>query len=271
MASNPLKIKILGCGTSVGVPTLGRAGWGACDPLEPKNKRQRCALLVQTATTTLLVDAGPDIKNQLLPHQLARIDGLLITHTHADHIAGLDELRVFYWPDQVKIPVYATSIHATDIKSRMPYMFARDEASPSYFIPPLEHVEIEANQAFEIGDIAVQTLYQEHGRQFSLGFIFDNLCGYSTDVKAMPEVNFEKLAGIELWIVESLRAAEHSAHAHFDLSFSWIDRVKPKRAVLTHLGLEADYRQLLALCPKGTEPAFDGQCFVLERGDSEIT
>ena len=101
-----MKITILGCGTSVGIPALGRAGWGSCDPNNPKNRRQRCAILVQTDNTTILVDAGPDIRNQLLPLKISKLNAVLITHTHSDHVAGMDDLRVFYWPDEKKINLY---------------------------------------------------------------------------------------------------------------------------------------------------------------------
>ncbi len=240
-------------------------GWGKCDPNEPRNRRQRCALLVQSKTTTILVDAGPDIRNQLLPLGIVKIDGLLITHTHSDHVAGLDDLRVYYWPERKEIDVFATQQHGNDLKQRMPYMFEKKQGSPTYFVPPLKHQEIAAGQTVRIGNIDIDILHQDHGTSSSLAFIFNDLCGYSTDVKEMPEVNFEKLSHIPLWIVETLRESEHQAHAHYDLTFSWIKRVQPKQAVLTHLGLEADYQTLKALCPNGVEPAYDGMVHILSK------
>lgn len=259
-----LTVTMLGCGTSVGIPCLGRAGWGKCDPNEPKNRRQRCALLVQTETTNILVDAGPDIRNQLLPHNLTKIDAVLITHTHSDHVAGLDDLRVFYWPDQIKVPLYATAHHGSDITGRVPYMFEKNPSSPSYFKPPLEMRTITAGEKIEIGDVNVNVLYQKHGLTDSLGFIFNGVCGYSTDLNDMPEDSFLALAGVPLWIVETLREQPHQAHAHYDLTFSWIDRVMPEQAVLTHLGLEADYQKLKSICPDRVEPGYDGMRFELE-------
>ena len=258
MSSSHLKITILGCGTSVGVPALGRAGWGACDPANPKNRRQRCALLVQSQTTSILVDAGPDIRNQLLPHQLTKLDAILITHTHADHIAGLDDVRTFYWPDQVKIPVYATQSHGDDIQARYPYLFAKKEASPSYFVPPLLPQTITADQELTIGDIFIKTMHQDHGNAMSLGFIFNDLCGYSTDVVAMPDRNFDMLHKIPFWIVEALRESEHQAHSHLAQTLDWIARVQPGQAYLTHLGLESDYKHFEEATPQHVSPAFDG-------------
>ena len=258
MTNSHIKVTILGCGTSVGVPALGRAGWGDCNPDNPKNRRQRCALLVQSDTTTILVDAGPDIRNQLIPHNLTKIDALLITHTHADHIAGLDDIRTFYWPDRVKIPVYATQTHANDIMTRYPYLFTKQETSPSYFEPPLDHHEIQAGDQLQIGDISIDVMHQDHGRAFSLGFIFNKLVGYSTDVVAMPDINFALLAGIDYWIVEALRTTEHQAHSHLGQTLEWIARVGCKQAYLTHLGLESDYDVIDAVTPTHVSPAFDG-------------
>lgn len=263
MAADQLRVTVLGCGTSVGVPCIGQSGWGLCDPNEPLNRRQRSALLIQSESTTILVDAGADIRNQLLPLNIMKLDAILITHTHADHVAGLDDLRGFYWPHRKKVPIYATNIHAQHIKARIPYMFEREAESPDYFTPPLILHEISAGQQIQIGDINIDIMHQDHGITFSLGFIFNNLCGYSTDVNYMPDENFEKLSGIPLWIVESLREKEHPAHAHYDLTFSWIKKVQPGRAVLTHLGIEADYQTLRAICPENVEPGYDGMVFIL--------
>ena len=258
-----MKITMLGCGTSVGVPALGRAGWGQCDPNDPRNRRQRCAVLVETDETTILVDAGPDIRNQLLPLDIKKIDALLITHTHSDHVAGLDDLRAFYWPDRIELPVYATPFHGGEITSRFPYLFDKLPESPSYFVPPMRMVETNPGEVLTIGDITVEVMHQDHGNSFSLGFLFNSRFGYSTDVVGMPEENFGKLAGVDLWIVEALREAEHSSHSNYAQTFAWIERVKPGRAVLTHLGLEADYATLLSICPEGVEPGVDGLQFTL--------
>jgi phosphoribosyl 1,2-cyclic phosphate phosphodiesterase len=256
-----MKITLLGCGTSVGVPALGQEGWGLCDPNNPKNRRQRCAVLVQQDGFNLLIDAGPDIRNQLLDAGNPKIHAVLITHTHADHVAGMDDLRSHYWPDEVKIPVYGANITLDNLKNRFNYLFVKNEKSPSYFMPSLEAVEITPDSEITVGGMQIKILLQHHGRIDSLGFVFDEKFGYSTDVIEIPEYNFKHLMGLRLWIVEGLRARTHQAHAHFDLSFSWIKRCKPDRAVLTHLGLEADYEDTLKLCPKGVEPGYDGLSF----------
>ena len=257
-----LKVTILGCGTSVGVPALGRAGWGQCNPDNPKNRRQRSALLVQSASTTILVDAGPDIRQQLLPHNLTKIDALLVTHTHADHVAGLDDLRTFYWPDRVKIPVYTTATHGQDITTRFPYLMTKMANSPSYFQPPLELHEIAPGDSLTIGDIAIDVLHQDHGQVVSLGFIFNQTVGYSTDLVSMPDENFEKLSHIPYWIVEALREETHQSHSHLAQTLDWIARVNPRQAYLTHLGLEADYDAFMSKTPDHVAPAYDGLQFI---------
>ena len=167
-----MKVTMLGCGTSVGVPALGHAGWGGCDPNDPRNRRQRCAVLVEINDKVILVDAGPDIRNQLLPLGLKRIDALLITHTHSDHVAGLDDLRAFYWPDRIDIPVYATKQHGIDILARFPYLFTKHAESPSYFVPPMKMNLIAANDILEIGGCKIEIFHQDHGNASSLGFLF---------------------------------------------------------------------------------------------------
>lgn len=258
-----MKVTLLGCGTSVGVPALGHAGWGRCDPSDRRNRRQRCAVLVESEGTTILVDAGPDIRNQLLPLALKKIDAVLITHTHSDHIAGLDDLRAYFWPDRVELPILATTQHGTDIQQRFPYLFERKASSPSYFVPPMRIETIEAGTQITIGDVSVEIFHQAHGNTSSLGFLFDGKFGYSTDVVDLADEVLDRLTGIPLWIVEALRETPHQAHSHYEQTFSWIERVKPGRAVLTHLGLEADYAELAAICPKGTEPGIDGMKITL--------
>ncbi len=258
-----MKVTMLGCGTSVGVPALGHAGWGDCDPNDVRNWRQRCSVLIEVKDKIILVDSGPDIRNQLLPLGLKKLDALLITHTHADHVAGLDDLRAFYWPDRKDLPVHATTQHSSEILSRFPYLFTKHADSPSYFVPPMKMHHIAAGDRIDIGGCQIDVLHQNHGNTSSLGFLFDGKFGYSTDVVGMSDDVFYKLEGIDLWIVEALRASPHQSHSHFEQTFRWIDRVNPKRAVLTHLGLEADYEKLLAICPAGTEPGIDGLTFNL--------
>ena len=198
----------------------------------------------------------------MIPLGLKKIDAFLITHTHFDHVAGLDDLRAFYWPERNDIPVHATKQHSHEILARFPYLFKKLAESPSYFIPPMKMHIISPGDKLDIGGCKIDVLHQDHGNTCSLGFLFDNKFGYSTDVVRMNDDVFDKLAGIDLWIVKRYVHAAQS-HSHYEQTFAWINRVKPKRAVLTHLGLEADYEALLAICPVGTEPGIDGLTFTL--------
>ena len=254
-----MKITILGCGTSVGVPSLGILGWGKCNPNNPKNRRQRSSVLIQDKGVNILIDAGPDVRNQLLNAKINTIDAVLITHTHSDHISGLPELRPFYFGDRKNIPIYGNSKTLNDLKIAFDYLFEKKPTSPSYFTPPMTLNEIkEGNMNFFNFDLDI--FNQHHGNIDTLGFKFNNQFAYSTDVVEMPEKNFKLLEDLDLWIVEGLRDEPHEAHAHFDLTFEWIKRVKPKKSILTHLA-HVDYDHVLSICPKDVYPGYDGMEF----------
>ena len=166
-----MKITVLGTGTSVGIPSLGPLGWGNCDPLNPKNKRQRCALLVQHKQTNILVDAGPDIKNQLIEHKVRHLDAVLITHEHSDHVAGLDELRAFYFRDKIKLKLFTYKRTAKHLIKRFDYLFLKNDNSQSYFKPPLVIEEIHYNTEFNINGLQIMPIRQNHGAMDSIGFM----------------------------------------------------------------------------------------------------
>ena len=253
-----IKITVLGTGTSVGIPALGKLGWGKCDPNNIKNKRQRCSILIQNENTTILVDAGPDIKNQLIEHNIKKIDAVLITHQHSDHIAGLDELRPYYFYNREKIKLYTSLETSNFLLNRFDYLFKKNKNSQSYFEPPLEIIAIDYYQNLSINDISIQTIKQHHGVINTLGFIINNKFAYCTDVVEFPKESFEFLYNLNTIIITGLRAAPHTAHAHFDLSFSWIAKLKPDIAYLTHLSPESDHDTVTKLCPFGIFPAYDG-------------
>ena len=257
MKSN-IKIKVLGTGTSVGIPALGKLGWGNCDPSNPKNKRQRCSILIQDENTTILVDAGPDIKNQLIEHNIRKLDAVFITHQHSDHISGLDELRPFYFYNREKIKIYTNSETSDFLLTRFNYLFEKSVSSQSYFNPPLELNHIEYFEELNINDINIKSIKQNHGVIDTLGFIFNDKFGYCTDVVDFPENSFNSLYDLKVLIITGLRESPHLAHAHFDLSFNWIAKLKPEIAYLTHLSPESDHDVVTKLCPPNVYPAYDG-------------
>ena len=253
-----IKITVLGSGTSVGIPAVGNLGWGSCDPSNIKNKRQRCAVLIESDGTTILIDAGPDIKNQLIEHNVKSIDAVFITHQHADHIAGLDELRPFYFYNKKKLKIYTHRVTSKFILKRFDYMFNKSSSSQSYFQPPLEMINIDYFDEINVNNIFIKTIKQKHGTINSLGFIINNQFAYCTDVVSFPVKSFNLLFNLKVLIITGLRKRPHIAHAHFDLSLKWISKLKPEIAYLTHLSPESDHETVIKLCPDGVEPAYDG-------------
>ena len=263
-----LEVRILGCGSSGGVPRLGgkdNAGeWGACDPANPKNRRTRCSLLVRRRShggeTTVLVDTSPDMREQLLAARCAALDGVLITHDHADQLHGLDDLRMVAIHMRRRIDVYADAPTMTGMMARFGYCFLQPEGS-SY--PPIcnAHEIAEPFRPFEIegagGGLAVRAFNQDHGHIGSLGFRFGPLA-YSSDVNGLDDAAFAALDGVECWIVDTLRYTEHPSHAHLAQALGWVERVKPRRAILTNLHTDLDYETLKRELPPGVEPAYDG-------------
>jgi phosphoribosyl 1,2-cyclic phosphate phosphodiesterase len=251
---------ILGCGSSGGVPRLGgpdNAGqWGACDPSNPKNRRTRCSLLVRTDTTSVLVDTSPDMRQQLLDARCGTLDGVLISHDHADQLHGLDDLRMIAINMRRRVDVHTDAATMPGMLARFGYCFATPEGS-SY--PPIvtAHEIAEPFAPFAIGDVPVLAFAQEHGHIRSLGFRFGPLA-YSSDVNGLDEAAFAALEGVECWIVDCLRYTPHPSHAHLALALEWIARVRPKRAVLTNLHVDLDYETLKRELPSCIEPAYDG-------------
>ncbi len=258
-----MKITLLGTGTSVGIPSLGQLGWGKCDPQNPKNKRQRCAVLIQSNNTNILIDAGPDIKNQLINHNLDVLNAIIITHEHADHISGLDELRPFYFPKQEMINIYTIERTANFLSNRFDYLFKKNERSQSYFKPPMNLNILNYYDEINFNDINIKTIKQHHGVIDTIGLIINDKFAYCTDVVDFPEHSFNQLKNLDILVITGLRATPHIAHAHFDLTFSWINELKPKKAYLTHLSPDSDHDSVLSLCPSNVEPAYDNMCFTL--------
>jgi phosphoribosyl 1,2-cyclic phosphate phosphodiesterase len=252
-----MKVTILGCGASGGVPRIGgkdRAGnWEKCDPTEPKNRRMRASILVEQGETRILVDTSPDLRQQCLTFGIDRLDAVLFTHDHADHTHGVDDLRGIYHGSRQPIDVYGNAETIKSLVSRFDYAFAPDPASG--YKPFVKPSEIDG--PFQIMDIPVQPFSQNHGKVSSLGFRFGGIA-YSTDLVSLPDQAYEILAGVDTWIVDALKYQFHPTHANVEGAVKMIERVKPRRAVLTHMTSQLDYRALLAELPIGVEPAFDG-------------
>jgi phosphoribosyl 1,2-cyclic phosphate phosphodiesterase len=257
-----LDFTILGCGSSMGVPRVA-LGWGDCDPNNPKNRRRRCALLIERAqgpgkVTRVLVDCGPDIRAQLLDVEVEWLDGVLITHEHADHTHGLDDLRPIYVHKRRQVDVWLDEPTSHAMRGRFGYCF---ETPPGSQYPPIvkEHRLI-PGEPVQIngqgGAIDLLPILQHHGDIPSLGFRFGNVA-YSTDLKGLPPESIEALAGLDVWIVDALRKAPHPSHFNLEEALDWIARIKPKRAILTDMHTDLDYDALRKMLPPNVEPAFD--------------
>jgi len=249
-----MKVTILGCGSSTGVPRVGN-DWGDCDPGEPRNRRSRCSILVDSGSTRLLVDTAPDLRQQLLDTGTDDLDAVLYTHAHADQTHGIDDLRVLFLRKRARLPVYGDAETLAILRRRFDYIFERPPNSP--YPPIAETHELDPAAPFRIGDIDGAAFAQEHGNITSLGLRFGAI-GYSNDVNALDERAFEVLDGVRVWIVDALRYTPHPTHAHLDQALEWIERLGPARAVLTNMHIDMDYRTLRRTLPDGVEPAYDG-------------
>ena len=263
-----LQVRILGCGSSGGVPRLGGEGeagnWGMCDPKNPKNRRRRCSILVKRSSregeTRVLVDTSPDMREQLLDAHVGRLDGVLITHDHADQTHGMDDLRAIALNTHKRTDVWADKPTWSSLMGKFGYCFVQPKGSD---YPPILNAH-EINEPFASfaisgpgGEVPVLAFNQGHGRVQSLGFRFGPVA-YSSDVDYLDEAAFAALSGVECWIVDALRKTPHPSHAHLEKTLSWIVRLKPKRAVLTNMHLDMDYEALKKELPPNVEPAFDG-------------
>lgn len=265
-----LKITILGCGSSAGVPRIG-GHWGDCDPTNPKNRRQRCSILVErmtkSGTTTVLVDTSPDMRNQLLAADVGRLDGVLFTHEHADHIHGIDDLRAIALNTRARVPVYLDRKTAGIVMSRFAYCF---ETPPGSNYPPiLDPHGMSAGEPVAIdgegGPLTALPIALPHGDIEALGFRFGNIA-YTPDLNDVPDTAAAALSGLDVWIVDALRRSTHSSHFSLVETLHWIERLKPKRAVLTNMHIDLDYETLKTELPAGIEPAYDGMTIEMPAG-----
>lgn len=263
-----LRATILGCGSSGGVPRLGGL-WGDCDPAEPRNRRRRCSLLVERVapegTTTVLIDSGPDLRAQLLDANVGLLDGVVYTHAHADHTHGLDDLRMIVFNRRARLPVWADAATSADLMDRFGYAF---ETPPGSAYPPiLELNPIDGPVTIDGagGPLTFAPFEVAHGRINALGFRIGGLA-YLPDVSDIPEGMWPILDGLDCWIIDALRREPHPTHAHLDKTLGWIDRAAPKRAVLTNMHLDLDYRTLAAETADHITPAYDGMVIELPYG-----
>ncbi len=261
-----LEFTILGCGSSGGVPRLG-GHWGACDPQNPKNHRRRCSLLVERVgpegTTSVLIDTSPDLRAQLLDTGIGRLDGVVYTHSHADHVHGIDDLRMIVFNMRARLPVWADGDTQNALLSRFGYAFVQPKDSP---YPPILDIRSIDGQ-FEVdgpgGPIPFAPFKVNHGSIDSLGFRIGGLA-YLPDVATIPDETWPSLANLEVWIVDALRRDPHPTHSHLSQTLEWIEKVAPKKAILTNMHIDLDYDTVRDETPEHITPAYDGLKLTLD-------
>ncbi|HEX8640514.1 MAG TPA: MBL fold metallo-hydrolase [Allosphingosinicella sp.] len=249
-----MKLTVLGCGTSFGVPRIG-GDWGKCDPAEPRNRRRRVSILVEHEGARILVDTSPDLREQLLAARVSTVDAVIWTHDHADHCHGIDDLRGLSYRRGGAIPAYARPETLASLRARFGYVF---EGKGGY----TAIAEATAlPDALEVGPIRVRTVDQPHGAITSAGLRFDaggRSIAYSTDFNELTDEMKEAFQGLDVWVVDALRRRPHPTHPHLALAVEWIGILRPARAILTHMDNSMDYRTLCDELLPGAEPGFDG-------------
>ncbi|WP_340315867.1 MBL fold metallo-hydrolase [Rhizorhabdus argentea] len=249
-----MKLRILGCGTSSGVPRIGN-DWGDCDPQDPRNRRTRASILVESATTSILVDTTPDMRQQLLDADRGVLDAILWTHDHADHCHGIDDVRQIFHARRAPVPGYAVAETMAQLKQRFSYVF---EGRDGY--PPTVETHV-LHKDMQLGDLRVRYVVQPHGNIFSIGFRFDcdgKSIGYSTDFHEVTSDMIDMFAAVDIWVVDALRERPHPTHTHLAQTLDAIATCRPARAILTHMDHSMDYARLRASLPDGVEPGYDG-------------
>ncbi|MBJ3761139.1 MBL fold metallo-hydrolase [Maribius pontilimi] len=261
-----LRVTILGCGSSGGVPRLGGL-WGDCDPENPKNRRRRCSLLVERVTaegaTQVLIDASPDMRAQLLDAGVGRLDGVLFTHSHADHCHGLDDLRMIVFNMRARLPVWADAPTSEDLRARFGYAFETPEGSNYPAILDLNPIDGPITIMGPGGDITFRPFRVQHGSITALGFRIGGLA-YLPDVSAIPDDAWAALRDLDIWIVDALRRTPHPSHSHLDNTLDWIARAAPKRAILTNMHVDLDHATVAAETAEHITPAHDGMVLSLQ-------
>jgi phosphoribosyl 1,2-cyclic phosphate phosphodiesterase len=260
-----LTFTILGCGSSGGVPRPG-TGWGACDPANPKNRRRRCSLLVERKSTggvtRILIDTGPDLREQLIDADVTSLDAVLYSHEHADHTHGIDDLRGLFLKNRRRVDAYADDATTRMMMTRFAYCFVQPPGSE---YPPIVRMHsMKAGEPLSIdgkgGPIEALPFLMDHGDIQALGFRFGNVA-YSSDLHDLPEASIPAVSGLDVWIVDALRYHPHPSHFSVADAVRWIDRVAPKRAILTNMHTDLDYETLAVQVPGNVVPAYDGMRF----------
>lgn len=261
--SDRLRLIVTGCGSSPGTPRI-IGEWGACDPANPKNRRRRAAAVVERISssgdvTRVAIDTGPDFREQMLDAGAVRLDGVVYTHAHADHIHGIDDLRGYFLAQHQRIDIFADAPTLARLEQGFDYCF---KTPPGSSYPPIVNPHLILHDTpFEIagpgGPIRFEPLPQFHGDMLSLGFRIGGIA-YCPDVSGFPDETVARLGDLDVLVIDALQYKPHPSHLSLAQALDWIDRLKPRRAVLTHMHLPLDYATVMTETPDHVEPAYDG-------------
>jgi phosphoribosyl 1,2-cyclic phosphate phosphodiesterase len=253
-----MKITILGCGHSLGVPVIG-CECTVCTSNNPKNKRSRVSVLIEMGGINIVIDTSPDFRQQILLTNIKKIDAVLYTHDHADHTHGLDDLRQFNVLQKDVIPVYSNTEILESIQKRFSYAFLPKPTENAIFRPSLIANALPdlPIHEFMIGNTKIIAFEQQHGKNSTLGYRIGDFA-YSTDVNVLSEAAFDALAGVKYWIVDCLRYTPSYSHSHLSQTLQWKSHVNPSQTILTHMAHEFDYDTLSKELPTGVLVGYDG-------------
>lgn len=256
--STPLKITVLGCGGSAGVPAAGNF-WGACDPHEPKNRRNRCSIAVQSETTTLIIDTGPDFRHQLNHFDITNLDAVLYTHYHGDHVDGIADLRGFRFRNQKLVPIYANRETLDVFEKTIPHLLHTQEPVYPQILDAQQIMPDQFGALMRIGDIGFIPFEQDHTTCKTIGYRFGDFA-YSVDVKSLDDAPLDTLKGVKTWLVDATgyHQSDNQVHMGLEQIYAYNEKVQAERVILTSLSLSMDYQTLITEISDGYEPAYDG-------------
>ena len=249
-----MKVRVLGCGTSTGVPMIGNE-WGQCDPDEPRNYRLRTSVLVESGVERMLVDCGPDLRQQLLAAEVSRLDGVIVTHAHGDHCHGIDELRPVSQAIERPVPLFARDDVLEELEARFGYAFEMSD----FYRPIVEARKL--GEALQFGKVGTRFVDQPHGGPTSLGLRFDEgsySVSYAIDFSTLTDDMATLYEDSDVWIADCLTRRPHPTHAHLDGVLGWARELRVGQLYLVHMGNGLDYRSLIAELPDWAAPAYDG-------------